>query len=136
MRGKEWLLKTVGLSENPMGADELFANCYIDEHISFVFSDELRAQGFAVKTAQELKMCAKDDKEQLDLAITLKSVLITMDKKTFIQDSNATGREHFGIILIQKELNSANAASAAKQVIDKYLNRYTKDEWKRLVVYL
>ena len=115
---------------------ELFTSCYVEEGISNVFVQVLRKKGFVVKTAEELNTIGASDYEHLSTAIDLKSTLITDDKKTFLIDSKATSREHYGIIIVSKQFSKTRAASAAKLAIDKYLNRYTKDEWKKLIVYL
>lgn len=110
-------------------SEELFACCYVEEGISPVFVEVLRKNGFIVKTAEELDARGKSDSEHLDIAIGLKSTLITVDKRTFLVDSKAEDRKHFGIILITRQFGDANANSAAEQVIKKFLNVYTKDEW-------
>src|SRR3989344_1130256 len=115
---------------------ELFASCYVDECLGGIFVQELRKNGFTVRTAKEEGLVGAKDKDVLTTAICLKSVLITTDILTFIEDSKARSREYYGIIVITKQLDSSVSASAAREAIKLLLNRYTKDEWKNLVVYL
>ena len=119
-----------------MTAEELFASCYVDECLGGVFVQELRKNGFTVKTAQEEGLVGANDKDVLTTAICLKSVLITTDVSTFIDDSKARSREHHGIIIITNQLDASNSAAAAREVIKLFLNQYAKDEWKNLVVYV
>ncbi len=85
-------------------SEELFTRCYVEEGISAVFTKILRENGFIVNTAEELKKCGKSDEEHLDIAIGLESTLITTDKRTFIDDSNALHKNHFGIIILTTQV--------------------------------
>src|SRR3989344_9024648 len=115
---------------------ELFASCYVDECLGGIFVQELRKNGFTVRTAKEEGLVGAKDNDVLTTAICLKSVLITIDKRTFLDDSEAKSREHYGIIIITKQLDATNSAAAAREVIKLFLNTYAKDEWKNQVVKL
>ncbi len=117
-------------------SEDIFASCYVDEGISSIFIQTLRKKGFNVRTATELQNIGFSDKEQLDFSISLKSLFITKDKRTFLQDSHALAVSHFGIIIIPKSFSRDQSYATALVLIEKYLNRYTKDELKNMILYL
>ena len=101
-------------------SEELFAKCYVDEGFSRIFSNSLRAEGFDVKTVNDLRTFGMKDAQQLDIAIEHKRVLITKDKRTFVKESEAKIKPHFGVIVIMEEISDANGAAVAKEVIKRY----------------
>lgn len=116
--------------------EDIFASCYVDECIGDAFVKALRSCGIKVKSAQESGATGFDDKAQLQIATVLQSVLITIDKRTFLQDSDALRKEHYGIIIILRQVGTINATAVAEEVFEKFLNIYPKDEWKNFVVQL
>lgn len=117
-------------------SEEIFSKCYVDAHISRIFVNVLRKAGFTVQSSRELNNNRLNDEEQLDTAISLQSVFITLDKRTFLERSNALDKDHFGIIVIHRQLSKLQSAAAAELAIKKYLNHYTKDEFKNEIFYL
>lgn len=116
--------------------EEIFTQCYLDEDVNPVFVDVLRNAGFKVHSAAELKNIGLSDEAQLNIAISLQSTFITFDKRTFLEDSNAEEKDHFGIILIARRVSNLQIAAVADITIKKYLNYYTKEEFKKKVFYI
>jgi predicted nuclease of predicted toxin-antitoxin system len=56
---------------------KLFASLYLDEDVSILVADILRARGFEVTTVRDEKMLGRSDSEQLEKAISLQRCLFT-----------------------------------------------------------
>jgi len=77
-------------------SSEIFAKCYVDEHVGSIFVNALRKKGFDVKTPAELDSIGFSDESHLQIAIRLERVLITLDKRTFLKHSKAREQKHWG----------------------------------------
>ncbi|PIN75739.1 hypothetical protein COV18_02735 [Candidatus Woesearchaeota archaeon CG10_big_fil_rev_8_21_14_0_10_37_12] len=106
----------------------MFAKCYLDADVNPLVGQMLSSLGFKVKTAVELNNRELNDEDQLIVAMSLESVLITRDKSTFLKDSKSKKKNHFGIIIITEETKNSNSVRIAKEIYDLYLNQYTADE--------
>jgi hypothetical protein len=74
---------------------------------------------------------------KLLIAIKLKRLIISNDKNTFLNNSKANSKDHFGIILITRQHTTITSINKlTNDLINKYLNKYTADEFKNLIVYL
>ncbi len=103
--------------------DQLFVKIYVDEDIHPLLAKFLRQQGFDAISAHEINATGLNDKDQLNLAIAQQRVLISYNKRNFLQDSKAEQNNHFGIILIttqRKTIKDLNKLT--KEIINKYLN--------------
>ena len=114
----------------------MFAKCYTDADVNPLVASALRDLGIEVKTAVELKNRKLNDEEQLLVAMSLQSVIITRDKSTFLRDSGALEKDHFGIIIITEETRNDNSVHIAEELYDLFLNRYTADELMGVVLKL
>ena len=57
---------------------KLFASLYLDEDVSILVADILRARGFDVITTRDEKMLGRDDAEQLEKARRIATLLDTL----------------------------------------------------------
>ena len=81
---------------------KLFASLYLDEDVSILIANILRARGFDVITARDEQMLGRDDPEQLDKAISLQRCLFTHNRihyEDIHREAIAGGKKHFGIII-------------------------------------
>lgn len=119
-----------------MNNELLFTKAYLDEGMPKLLLKTIKEHGFDVLRAEDMGNSGFTDEQQLQIAINLERTFITDDKKTFISDSGALLVNHFGIIIITKQISKQDAVHMAKEIIGNYLNRYAKDEWKNLIVKL
>lgn len=54
---------------------EFFIELYMDEDVSAIISEMIRARGFSILTTLEAKNLGKSDSEQLEFAVSRKRVL-------------------------------------------------------------
>ncbi len=59
---------------------KLFASLYLDEDVSILIADILRARGFDVITVRDENMLGRNDTEQLQKAISLQRCLFTHNR--------------------------------------------------------
>src|SRR4030067_3182785 len=75
---------------------------YIDEDVDVLIKPLLNAKGFTVFTTLDEGMLGKTDREQLDHAIELKSILLTHNRvhvEKLYAKLIEEGKEHYGIII-------------------------------------
>lgn len=96
-------------------------------------TDFLKKDGWDAISAHHINFLGKDDIMQLSRAIDLDRVMITSDKKDFL--NLAKSMSHKGIILVSRQIKLDNCALFARN-ISKLLNRYTKDEFKDLLLWV
>jgi predicted nuclease of predicted toxin-antitoxin system len=58
---------------------------YFDEDVSVIVAKIIRAHGFKVTCASEVKECGRSDKEQLEYAAKNSHILITHNIRDFIK---------------------------------------------------
>jgi hypothetical protein len=81
---------------------KLFASLYLDEDVSILVADILRARGFDVITARDEKMLGRNDPAQLEKAISLHRCIFTHNRlhyEELHQKAVLGKKEHFGIII-------------------------------------
>ena len=61
----------------------LFIELYLDEDVSVLLAELLKARGFKAITTREAKMLGAGDKEQLEYAIRKEKVFLTHNRSHF-----------------------------------------------------
>ncbi|MCK4575567.1 DUF5615 family PIN-like protein [candidate division WOR-3 bacterium] len=112
----------------------LFIELYLDEDVSVLLSELLKGRGYKSLTTRDAGMLGKKDSEQLDYAISQKSVLLTHNRvdfeklhKEYIQ----SGKEHYGIIIAKR----ISEHVTLKRLL-KILNSVTADEIRNQLKYI
>ena len=80
----------------------LFARLYLDEDVSVVLAELLKARGFHAVTTRELGHLRARDAEQLGYAASWGMALLTHNRADFEalhRDYLATSKEHWGILV-------------------------------------
>ena len=80
----------------------LFIELYLDEDVSVLVADLVRARGFEAVTAREAGQLNKTDAEQLTYAVSRRKTLLTHNRADFealAREYFADGRSHYGLIL-------------------------------------
>jgi predicted nuclease of predicted toxin-antitoxin system len=80
----------------------LFIELYLDEDVSALVAELLRARGFDVQTTQGAGLKAATDDEQLEYAVSTRRALLTHNRDDFARlgrEYFAAGRTHYGIIV-------------------------------------
>lgn len=83
-------------------ADKLFIELYLDEDVSVLIADLVRARGFRVTTTVAEGKLGASDREQLEFAHSHKFVLLTHNRVHFenlAKQCFSEGRIHSGIII-------------------------------------
>lgn len=114
----------------------LFAKIYVDEDISKAIAKLLKNNGFDAISASEVGNLNLSDAQQLATAVNMKRVIITTNKRNFLLDSGARNINHFGIVIVTSQYKTASLNKLVSKIIQKYLNKYTADEFKNAVFYL
>jgi hypothetical protein len=82
--------------------NHLFIEFYLDEDVSTLVAQLVRARGFAVTTTREAGQGGRSDGEQLSYAVSRRTTLVTHNRADFEslarQYFNA-GLKHYGIII-------------------------------------
>jgi hypothetical protein len=80
----------------------LFIDLYLDEDVSVLVAELIRARGFDVTTTLEAQNLGRTDREQLEYAIAHKQTLLTHNRADFealAQSYFSSARSHHGIII-------------------------------------
>lgn len=112
----------------------LFVELYLDEDVSVLIAELLRARGFTVQTTQAAGRKEADDDEQLAYAVSGRRALLTHNRGDFArlaQEYFADGRKHYGIIIAVR--HPPRAVVARLMTI---LNQTTADEMEDQVIYI
>ena len=113
---------------------KLFASLYLDEDVSILIADILRARGFDVTTVRDENMLGRDDPEQLEKAISLQRCLFTHNRihyEELHRKAIAGGKKHFGIIIGSRR----NMYELARRIAV-LLNTLTADEIENQLLYV
>lgn len=112
----------------------LFIELYLDEDVSVLVAELLRARGFSARTTQEAGRKNAGDDEQLAYAVSQRRMLLTHNRDDFArlaQEYFTAGRKHFGIIIAVRR--PPNELVRRLLVI---LNQTTSDEAENQVLYV
>ena len=83
-------------------SEKLFIELYLDEDVSILIADLIRARGFSATTTLNAGNLAKHDRAQLEFAIESGRVLLTHNRVDFERlavEFFEQGRAHSGIII-------------------------------------
>ena len=113
--------------------NRLFAGVYLDEDVTLVLADMLRARGFQAVTTRDASHLGAMDEEQLAYAVLQQMALLTHSRADFEALHRRyleQGREHYGIIIAARR----RPAGVARNVL-RLLNWLTADEMKGQILY-
>lgn len=80
----------------------LFVELYLDEDVSVLVADLVRARGFTAVTTREAGQLHANDADQLAYAVKSHKTILTHNRADFenlAQRYSAAGQNHFGIII-------------------------------------
>lgn len=112
----------------------IFAELYLDEDVSALVAELLRARGFDVQTTQEAGRKGTRDEEQLAYAAGRRRALLTHNRDDFArlaEDFFAAGHRHHGIIIAVRR----PPHDIAMRLLT-ILNHTTADEMENQVIYI
>ncbi len=113
---------------------EIFIELYLDEDVSVLIADLIRARGFSVTTTHNAKNLGKSDVEQLEYAVNKKKVLLThnrVDFENLAKDYFIEDKTHHGIIIAVRRL-----PNEMTQRLLMILNSVTADEMINQIRYI
>ena len=112
----------------------LFIELYLDEDVSVLVAELLRARGFSVQTTQEAGQTGAADDEQLTYAVSQRRALLTHNRDDFARlalEYFADGRSHYGVIVAVRR--PPNEIVRRLLVI---INKTTSDEVENQLIYV
>ena len=113
---------------------EIFIELYLDEDVSILIADLIKARGFSVMTTHQAGNLGKSDAEQFEFAANQKKVLLThnrVDFENLAKKYFAENKMHYGIIIAVRRLPNEMV-----QRILKILNHNTADEMINQIIYV
>lgn len=117
-----------------MESGPLFARLYLDEDVSVLVADLVRAHGFDVTTAREENQLGNTDEAQLQFAREHQRAIVTHNRSDFqrlVQVSFDSGDAHRGVVIARRRPPSAIAKR-----LTVLLNTHTARELRNQVVYI
>lgn len=112
----------------------IFIELYLDEDVSVLIADLLRARGFSASTTVEAGNRGFSDREQLEYAIAQRRTLLTHNRADFeklAKEFFSEQRTHGGIIIAVRRL-PGDITSRLLAI----LNSMTHDEIQNQVLYI
>jgi len=112
----------------------LFIELYLDEDVSVLVAELLRARGFSAQTTQEAGRKNADDEGQLAYAVNQRRAFLTHNRDDFArlaQEYFAGGRKHHGVIIAVRR--------PPHEIVRRLLiilNQTTSDEMENQVTYI
>lgn len=112
-------------------SDRLFIELYLDEDVSVLVAELIRARGFSAVTTLESQNLAKSDIQQLEFGVVTGRAILTHNRIDFEKLATHffdTNRDHFGIIIAARRfpneiasrllalLNSTTAGEMINQI--------------------
>lgn len=82
--------------------NHLFIAFYLDEDVSTLVADLIRARGFAVTTTHEAGQGGSSDEDQLNYAVSRRTTLVTHNRADFeflARQYFNSGLKHYGIVI-------------------------------------
>ena len=113
---------------------KLFIELYLDEDVSVLVAELLRARGFTVVTARDAGQLERSDAEQLAYAVSQSKTLLTHNRVDFEELARRyfeAGQSHYGIIVAAR-----HASSEITRRLLLILNDITADEMQNLIIYI
>lgn len=114
--------------------DRVFASVYLDEDVSVLVGDLLRARGFQATVTREAHQLGSTDVQQLDYAARNGMVLLTHNRADFEalhRHRIAQGRPHAGILVAARRRPHEILGRLLR-----LLNDLTADEFENQLLYL
>ncbi|MGD2049783.1 MAG: DUF5615 family PIN-like protein [Chloroflexota bacterium] len=114
--------------------NEIFIKLYLDEDVSVIVAELIRARGFAVLTTRDAGQRQKSDAEQLAFAISQGRAIVThnrVDFETLAQKYYESGKEHYGIFIVVR----CSPHEIARRLLQ-ILNRVSSDEMMNQIRYI
>lgn len=112
----------------------LFIEFYLDEDVSMLVADLIRARGFVIKTTQESGQGGRSDEEQLKYAVSRKATLVTHNRADFeflARQYFDSGLKHYGLVIAVQR----SAPEIARRLLV-ILDRMTADEIEDQILYV
>ena len=112
----------------------LFIELYLDEDVSTLVADLMRARGFIAATTPESGQLGRSDAEQLEHATSQRKTLLTHNRADFEALARlyySTGQAHYGIIIAVRR-----PPYEIVQRLLVILNQVTADEMENQVRYI
>jgi predicted nuclease of predicted toxin-antitoxin system len=112
----------------------LFVELYLDENVSVLVAQLVRARGFAATTTQEAGQAGKSDPEQLAYATSRRWAILTHNRVDFERlaaQHFTTGQTHCGIIIAVRR----SPYEIVRRLME-ILNHVTADEIENQVRYI
>ena len=112
----------------------LFIELYLDEDVSVLVADLLRARGFAAITTRETGQLGNSDADQMAFAVSQHKAVLTHNRVHFealSQEYFAAGKLHYGIIIAVRR--------PAHEIVRRLLvllNHVTADEMRNQIRYI
>jgi predicted nuclease of predicted toxin-antitoxin system len=115
-------------------SNQIFIELYVDEDVSVLIAELLRARGFVVRTTLEAGKLGCTDREQLEYAVNNKLALLTHNRADFerlAQEYFSLGIAHSGIIIAVRR----RAGEITRRLLP-VLNSRTRDEIQNQLLYI
>lgn len=112
----------------------LFAEVYLDEDVSVLVADLLRARGFKAVTTRDAGHTGRTDEAQLGYAANTGMVLLTHNRSDFEalhRQYLANNNTHWGILIASRRRPHLVVANLLR-----LLNRLTADELRDQLLYV
>jgi hypothetical protein len=112
----------------------LFVELYLDEDVSVLVADLIRARGFDALTTLESGRTGRSDAEQLEYAVSRQKTLLTHNRADFevlARQDFSTSRTHYGIIIAVRR----PPYDIARRLLA-ILNQVTTDEMENQLRYI
>ncbi|MFO1433865.1 MAG: DUF5615 family PIN-like protein [Candidatus Competibacteraceae bacterium] len=113
---------------------KLFIELYLDEDVSIIVSDLLRARGFISITTREAGQLGNSDADQLAYAVSQNMTLLThnrIDFEKLAKQYFSLGKTHYGIIIAVRR----PPGEIARRLL-LILNQTTADEMQNQLRYI
>ncbi len=118
-----------------MTPDRLLTKLYLDEDVSVLLADLLRAHGVDVLTARDARTLGGSDESQLEFAISQGRAIVTHNRLDFeiLHRSRLDAQQsHTGILIANRR---PSTAEVARRVM-KLLSLFPPDEMRDQLLYL
>lgn len=82
--------------------NNLFIEFYLDEDVSILVADLIRARGFTIITTREAGQGGRSDEDQLNHAVSRRATLVTHNRADFellARQYFHSGLKHYGIVI-------------------------------------